>query len=330
MTAKPTHLLVTAIVLASAAASAQSADTAQAAFKRGHAAMTAGRIHDACDAFAASDKLAAETQTELALADCLEQDGKPMSAARAYRKVAEHDTNMERSKQSTAKAVKLEARAPKLRFAINPRPPGLVLEVDGVEVSASDDLLVDTGPHEVIATAPGYEGHAQAPVDRERSVLDVIVRMEPKAEPAPAPAAVPSPAEAARAAEPAPAPALMPADAPRASTDHRRRNGLILGAGGLGVLVGAAIVWEASSSRFDDVTRLCPSDTCPDATALSEAKSKQDDGHTLRGVSIGMGIGGALLVAAGSYLALTPHREDSHVALHVEHGGGSVGYTTRF
>jgi hypothetical protein len=124
----------------------------------------------------------------------------------------------------------------------------------------------------------------------------------------------------------------MPMDMPStATTDHRRRNGLIVGAGGVAVLVGAAIAWEGSSTRFDDVTRLCPSYTCSSSSVLSEAQSKQDDGHTLRGVSIGMGIGGILLVAAGSYLALTPHTaEDSHMSLRVEHGGGSVGYTTRF
>src|SRR5262252_8503741 len=162
------------------------ADDADSAFQRGQAAMKAGRVHEACDAFAKSEQLAARGETELALAACYEQDGKPASAAKMYRAAGQ-----------AAKAAKLEARAPKLRFAISPTVPGVIVKVDGVVVSATEDALVDTGPHEVIATAPGFAGHASAPVDREKAILDVIVRMEPVAEAAPAaPAPAPAPAPA--------------------------------------------------------------------------------------------------------------------------------------
>jgi len=328
-----THVRLAAIFLVAhaAATSAQPAETAEAAFQRGRAAAKAGHIHEACEAYAASEKLAALAVTEHALADCYAQDGKLMSAARMYRKAADHDDDAVQAKAALAKATKLEARAPKLRFAINPKPAGLVIRVDGVAIDGTDEVQVDTGPHDVVAVAPGYEGHASAPVDRERAILDVIIRMEPKAEPAPAPAPVPTPAAAA-AAEPAPAPASAPAPAEpaAASEGHRTRNGIIIGATGVAALVGAAIAFEASSTRFDDVDRLCPSSTCPSQSVLEEAKSKQDDGHTLRGVSIGAGIGGLLLVAAGSYLALAPHHEDSRVSLHVDHSGAGMAYEWRF
>ncbi len=309
-------------------ASASPDDTAESAYKHGQAAIKAGRIHEACEAFAKSEQLAANVDTELGLASCYEQDGKPVSAARMYRSAADKDVNAERKRTSTAKAAKLEARAPKLRFAINPNPPGLVIKVDGVEVSATEDALVDTGPHDVIATAPGYEGHASAPVDREGAVVDVIVRLEAREQPAALAApAEPAPAGAVPAAALAPMPA---AERDEPAPDHRKRNGVILGAAGLGVLVGAGVVFAASSSKFDDEHKLCPMSKCANDMDLAKAHSILSDGHTLRGVSIGMGIGGALLLAAGGYLWFTPHEDHARVSFHVDPQGAGVAYTARF
>src|SRR5258706_4486898 len=81
------------------------ADTepAESAFKRGQAAIKAGRIHDGCLAFEASDKLEAKVETELSLALCYEEDGKPVAAARLYRALADKDSNAERRKHSSDK-----------------------------------------------------------------------------------------------------------------------------------------------------------------------------------------------------------------------------------
>jgi hypothetical protein len=293
------------------------ADDADSAFQRGQSAMKAGRVHEACDAYAKSEQLAARAETEVALASCYEQDGKPASAARMYRAAGQ-----------AAKAAKLEARAPKLRFAISPTVPGVIVKVDGVVVSATEDALVDTGPHEVIATAPGFAGHASAPVDREKAILDVIVRMEPVAEPAPAPAA-PAPAKT-EPAPAAPAPEAAPTAMPTAEhADHRKRNGIIVGAVGLGALVGAAVMFAESSSKFDDAQKLCPAQTCANNADLAKGHSLLSDGHTLRGAAIGTSIAGALLVAAGTYLWMTPHRETG-VAVQLDRSGGGVSYTARF
>src|SRR5262249_4671036 len=151
-----------------------------------------GRVHDACQAFEASDHAAPSFDTEVALASCYEQDGKTVAAARLLRSLADTDQNGSRRAASIAKAAKLQARAPKLRFAIDPMPPGLKITVDGVEVQATGDVPVDLGPHDVVGTAPGYRGHASAPVDREKQILDVVLRMEPTGE-ATKPASAPAP-----------------------------------------------------------------------------------------------------------------------------------------
>lgn len=332
-----TRLLIATTLLAHAGlGSAEPNETAQAAFKRAQSAFKAGRIHQACEAYEASEKLEARVETELGLASCYEQDGKPMAAARLYRGLADTDPNLDRRKTSTGKVAKLEGRAAKLRFAIHPVPAGLAIKVDGVDAPSTGDVLVDLGPHDVVAIAPGFEGHASAPVDRERQIVDVIIRMEPRDEPAPkptppppvtAPAAIPPPAAMTTTTAPTARPALADRE-----PDHRRRNGLVVGAVGVGVLIGAGVLFESSSSKFDDEHALCPGSKCANDADLAKANSLLSDGHTLRGLSIGMGIGSGLLLLAGGYLALTPHdnKEASHVSVHVGHGGAGVAFTGHF
>jgi hypothetical protein len=295
---------------------------------RAKAALKAGHVHEACDAFAAAEHATPAVDTELSLADCYEQDGKPASAARMYRVAADKDVKASRRKSSLAKAEKLEARAPKLHVTVRPAQPGLSLHVDGVEVSPTEDAVVDTGPHEVVATAPGYEGRASAPVDREGVVVQVVVQLLPTGEPAPAPAPMVTPA-------PAPAAAPVVASEPRpvpvtVAPDHRKRNGIIIGAAGLAVLAGSVIAYEAGSSKFDDAARLCPGQLCASDADLARGHSLLSDGRTLREVSVGMGIGGVVLLAAGGYLMMTAHPEESHVAVNVDRTTASVAYTARF
>jgi hypothetical protein len=326
---QPARLLVASLFILHAGGAAAE-DTAESARQRAEAALKAGRIHDACVAFEASVKLAASVDTELQLAGCYEQDGKPMAAARLYRSVVERDTNAARRQRSIARAAKLEANAPKLRFAINPQPPGLVIKVDGVEVPATGDVLVDQGPHEVVATAPGFIGRASAPVDRDRVIVDVIIRMEPVAEPAPIVAPVPSPQAAASARDTAAQPEpVQPAPA-SSPTSHRRRNGLILGGGGLAVLAGAAVLFSLSVDRFDEEHALCPMSRCANEADLARALDLLSEGRTLRGTSIGMGIGGGVLLLAGGYLLLTPQRAATRVSVQVQPGGAGIGYTASF
>jgi hypothetical protein len=337
------RLLATALLLAhAAAATAQPNETADGAFQRGRTAFKAGRIHEACQAYEASEKLAERVETELALADCYEQDGKLVSAARIYRVASTHDTDPSRGQKTIAKAVKLEGRAAKLRLALTAHPVGLVVKVDGVVVTG-DEVPVDTGPHEVIATAPGFAGHASAPVDREKQILDVVVRLEPEADTA-APPVTPPPAGPATAAPPPPLMVDQGASATTTTTttgptttveptnEHAwRPYGYIVAAGGVALVIATIATYSASDTKFNDVTRLCPNAACPSSADLSEAQSAQSDGHTLRGASIGMGIGAVVLLGAGGYLIFAPHSSaESHVSFNIDRTGGSLAFKTQF
>ncbi len=337
---KRTLTIILASTLARIAA-ADSGETADQALKRGQAAYKAGRVHEACDAYATSDKLAQSLDTELMLASCYEQDGKPVTAAKLYRSVADKagDRNA-----AIAKATKLEAKAPRLRFAINPMPAGLVVKVDGAVVSATDDVPVDLGPHEVTASAPGYAGHASAPADRDHAIVDVIVRMEPHADAAPTPAPAPAISTSAPA-QPAPAPMSASSTAPQAGApmaamperdddgmrrDHRKRNGIIAAAVGGGVLIASAIMYGVAESKFDDEHSLCPDSKCANNSDLAKANSLLSDARAYRDVGIGTSIGGGLILIAGGYLLLAPHHDDSHVSLSVGRDAAGMAYTGHF
>jgi hypothetical protein len=313
------------------------ADDAATSFARGKAALKAKKIHEACEAFAASEQAKAAVETELALAGCLEQDGKLVAAANMYRTAAANDSNAKRKQTSSDKASKLSARAPKLRFAINPRPDDILIKVDGVAVPTVGDVMVDLGPHEVVATAAGYEGHASAPVDREGQILDVILRMEATA---PAPAPEKDPAIAAEPASPA-APAAAPMAEPEQADampmpaehapSHRRRNGLIVGGVGVAAAIGAAVFFKVGSNKLDDQHELCPDKLCGSQADADKANSLRDDGRRYRGIGIGMGIGGVVLIAAGAVLfATAPSDSESPVALKVDRDGGVLSYSFGF
>lgn len=333
-----TVVLLTA--LGGGIAFAEPEETADAAWRRGHSLLKAGRVHEACQAFEASERIEPSTVTKIDLATCYEQDGALMSASNLYRKLAGEDPK--RSKSFSDKADKLEAKAPKLRFAINPRPEGLKIQVDGVAVPTTGDVRVDIGPHKIVATAPGYEGHASAAIDRPGRTVDVIIRMQPKAEaavplaaqePASAPAAVrePLPATPAPAAQlPAAPPPVTTVEAAPSGGDHRRRNGLLLGAAGLGLGVGSAVMLGLASSKFSDERELCPNATCANATDLARADALLSNGKTLRGIGIGVGIGGVALLAVGTYLVLTPNKHAERISVQLTPSGGAIGYSGQF
>src|SRR5258705_7441916 len=115
-------IVATLATLIGTAGIASADDDAAAAYSKGQRALKAGRVHEACTAFEESHKLEAKLETEQSLAECYEQDGKPIAAARLYRMIAEKESSPDRSKKAIARADKLEAKAPPLRFAINPRP----------------------------------------------------------------------------------------------------------------------------------------------------------------------------------------------------------------
>lgn len=342
------HLVfATALATSVGTVGAQPAETADAAMRRGQAALKAGRVPEACLAFEVSDRIEPNLDTKFALASCYEQDGKLATAARVYLRIAEDDQRAARRKEAADKADKLQAKTPRLRFAINPRPDGLSIEVDGVKVATTGDVRVDLGPHTVVATAPGFEGKASVAIDRPGKLVDVIIRMQPKQDAAPTPAPAPVAPAPAPAAPPVAQPAItppptapiemhtstMPAPAGEASEgsgNHRRRNGFLIGGAGLGLAVGSAVLLGLASSKFSDERDLCPNATCANAQDLARANALLSNGKTMRGVGIGLGVGGVALIAVGTYLLATSSGHADHVSVQMTRDSGGLAYTGQF
>ena len=295
---------------------------------RGQTALKAGRILEACQAFEASVKLKPQAETKLNLAACFEQEGKLLSAATLYKDLADSDSNTARRKSSAAKAIALDARVPKLRFAISPKPEGIVIKVNGVTVPSEGDVKIDLGTHEVVATAPGFEGRATASVDREGKAVDVVIRMKPVVT---EPIATPTEAKPTDVVEPPPTgPETTTAlttkpdvTLPARASSSRRTYGVIVGAAGLGLLAGSGVMLGIASSKFSDQSDLCPNATCANPTALARADALRSNGTAYRNIGIGVGIGGAALLVTGAYMFFTGAKEAPPVT--VELNGQSTG-----
>jgi hypothetical protein len=182
-----------AIVLASARlASAQPASRpdrdakiseAVAHFERGRALMTSRKYAEACDAFAHSQALDPGWGTLYNLARCRELEGKLATSLAFFRELARPDTypalpgevpperDRARRKDAGARASALDKRVARLRLTSRETPAGLVVTVDGVDVTSlvGTDQPVDLGVHQVHAAAP-----ARKPLD-----TTVEIRVEP-------------------------------------------------------------------------------------------------------------------------------------------------------
>ena len=310
---------------------ARADESASAAFKRGQAALAAKQIQEACEAFTTSERLEPKIETELALADCLGQQDKPATAARMYRSAAENDKNARRAKKSIQKAAQLEAKAPKLHFTLGNRPAGLAIKVDGVDVSPTADIPVDFGPHEIVASAPGFEiTKASASPDGSEPIVEVRLLLlrtqstpEPVVETKPEPEPKPEP-------EAQPAPMTAKISMTEHSPSHRRRNGIIIGAAGLGLAATAGVFLGVAASKFSTERDLCPNATCANPTDLARANALLDNGTTLRNIGIGVGIGGVALMAVGGYMMLTSKKEAPMVSAQVTNDSTTLTFSRSF
>ena len=77
---------------------------AESAFLRGRELLKAGKVAEACDSFARSEKLDPQMGTRYNLALCYEQEGRLASAWGLFRELAQRDTNSARKKDSTTRA----------------------------------------------------------------------------------------------------------------------------------------------------------------------------------------------------------------------------------
>jgi hypothetical protein len=317
-------LLLCAIAAGGGAAHAQRQDDLAAAeglFAQGSALVNAGRYDEGCPKLERAQAIVMGIGVTLYVGECYEHRGEHLRAWRQFMKAEELASARGDRRQRVAheRAQRVWPALAKLRIVVpaGTRVAGLAVTDDGDDVPPAawtGERPVEPRVHRVRASAPDREPWEVA-IDVPAGGATVTVEVPPlRAGTAQleGTAAGVVPTSAAATPSPSPAIATMPASptapSPTATLPSRRVAALVLlGAGALGVGVGAAFGLDAKSKLDDsNASGHCqPNDHC-DSQGLAE----RSDALTSATISTIAFIGGAALVTGGVVLFLTsPGRE---------------------
>jgi hypothetical protein len=257
--------------------------TAEALFNEGRRLTEAGQLSEACQKFAASERLDPAVGTLLNLGSCNERQGRIASAWANYRdaaNLAKGRGERERQEFASRRASALEPRLPKLVVRTKEATPGLELQRDGVLLDVASigvPLPVDPGPHIVEASARGYLPWRTTASVVEGAVVAVVV---------------PSLAEA---------PAAEATGVAVSSGRTQRALGVTaLAVGGVALGLSAAFALGARSG-WKGVESSCPGGACRDQASLDAATRARGQANT----ATILGSLGGVAAAAGAVLLLT-------------------------
>lgn len=315
-------LAVGSLAVGSGTAAAQPSPNSAAAaaqFDKGRAAMKEKKYEQACTAFERSQKLEPAPGTLFNLAICYTHVGKLATAWAAFRDLSARDTNKQRKKAAAEQAASLEKRLPKLVIAIDTPPSGLVVKLDGTDVTnlVGIDSPVDLGTHTLEATAPGHARFTtSAKIKEEGKTVTVDVVLRPEGTP------IAGGGNDDGGGDDRPPPVAGGDDRPPPATERpgprstRKRTAVLVGITG-GLFVGAgAIFGSTASSKWAEAKELCGEDlTCSNASQLEEGNALVDDARLNANVSTGFFIGGAALIGVATYLFVTAPAKPSKHAL---------------
>jgi hypothetical protein len=285
-------------------AHAQPADGAAALtlFEEGKQLAASGNYRDGCPKLLASYTMVQKLGTLLNLADCYERSGKTASAWVRFTEaatIAERAGQQERAEFARTHAAALGPRLSRMIVtAPSPAPDGLEVRRDGTVVDAAvfgTAVPVDPGPHALEARAP----------NKRTWTANVDIEPDAKAPRTVAiPALEPDLASSAGAAEGPPASVQAAGgDAGASSSGGTQRTWAFVlggvGAAGLVASVVGGLVARGQYAHSND-SGGCVSDVC-----TQRGLDDRSTASTTAGVSTGIFIGGALLLATGVVLYLT-------------------------
>lgn len=275
---------------------------AESLFRDARARLDEGKIHEACDLFARSDKVQHALGTLLNLAACHQKEGKTATAWAEFQEAAAEATragDKARAGFAQDQVDALEKNLHRVSIDVGDPLPGMKVELDGAALDRAvwgTPLPLDPGPHTVQVTADGYAPYVhKVDVPQTGGTEHVQVQLQP---PTAAPPPVPTTVATAPAAQP-----------------HHGTDPLLLGgitALGVGAIsFGIAIGFGADmASKLSTRDSLC----APGAPCFSQAAFDAD--HTARvdqGWMFATGAIGIVGLAAGAVLVVlsTTHHEKS-------------------
>jgi hypothetical protein len=311
-------LLQTATVIIALAghARAQSAD-AEALFDQGDRLMAEGNFAQACEAFAASNRIEQRAGTLVRLGECREQNKQYASAWSAYKDALTRVRDPEKKAIATAKVAELE---PRLSYMIVSVPDEA--RVDGLVLTRNDVVLdpamwnralpVDGGTYTVGGKAPGHEewrttvevapegGKVSVDVPRFKDLARLI-----------APPRVAGPTQP------------MMVRAPATPSMFTLRRDVAIGAGGVAVAavaIGAVLGLEARAKQHD-AEALCPDAGMPCAQGnranqlISDGKARAEAADLAFGVGAAAAIGAGVLWYLGAPSERAPRERERGIAI---------------
>jgi len=309
-------LALSIIISSTTAAIAQPAVNkvlAQQLFEQGRDLMKINKWTEACPKFEASLRYdAAAMGTLLNLATCYEKIGRLASAWLSFRDAADLALQVGdtvRREHALKQVAALLPRLPRLTIAgpSTPLSPGFTVTRDGIAfdlAALGSALSVDPGPHEVTASAPGFEPFkAMITVDEGKSETVVIRELVPLKTPAVEPQ-LPSTTTA---------PEEDSGTLVERSEPGRRRKLVGIGlAGGGAVLTSVGFfLGVRASSIFNDAKTLCGTHLiCGSDADYEQGKDLIDQARTRATVSTVLVITGVAAAAAGAVVWVTASKRE--------------------
>lgn len=318
------HALLIGVVVASllavaTPAHAQKAAQAEALFKDGVALLKAGKIHDACEAFSASQRLDAANSTLMKLADCREREGRLATAWELFLQVERQTRGDGRygamGTVARDRAVALEARLSYLTINVADE-----VRIDGLEVALDETVIdagawnralpIDGGAHVITGRAPGHEAWSttvSVGAERDKKAVEVP-RFKALRASGPVAAVAPTGDGDGDALEPA----AEDGDRPRGLG---RRRVIALSAVGTGVAaVGLGVVFALQGQDLDQqADAICPGNVCDPGD--ERAVQLTDRARTKLLVADVAFAAGAVAIGAGAVLWFTARRRGGAAAV---------------
>lgn len=281
---------------------------AQARFDRGRALFQQNHFAEALPEFRASLEQFRSPNTLLYVGLCLRRLGRLAEAYGELSRAASEagaDRRYDDARDLALRGVaELEPRVAQLSVRVVDPPPGVTVRVGRVTLDAGAlgrPLPYDPAQVTVVAEAPGFLP-SQQPVRLTaggRASIELALRRAPPAAAASSPSTRVTP----------------PAARPASRGGGVRVAGLVVGGLGVASLATFAVLASMASSRFDDLSQVCPRPACT-AARVREI----DDGEqltTMANVTLAVGavavVAGAVMIAVGGPRPADERRAQAYV-----------------
>jgi hypothetical protein len=306
-----------------AARAQQSSTIAEALFQEAQKLLEAGKIKEACEKFAASQKVEPATGTLLNLAACHEKEGRTATAWTEYSEAlaqAQRAGDKQREAYAKRKIETLEKQLHRVVIEILSPVPSTEVKLDGHVLAREawgTGIPLDPGEHSIEVAAPGYKTYTRKLNMGPSAGTD---RIEvPKLEEQ----AVEKPVEA----PPPPAVVVAPPPPEKSSGPSKRTIGFVVaGAGVVSVAVAAVFGIKALSDASTRDDRCPPGTPCFDQSAFDADR----DARVSQQIMLITGGAGLVLGGVGTWLILTSRDEEKRTGVRVLPRLGGVSLVGRF